>query len=479
MTTRVIVLACVVVVSVPAYGGAQDVATVFVHGLAADQHTWQATASRLQQQLAIRPYIPRLSWREAIDAQAGELQNQFGGLPASTVAIGHSNGGLVARQWSQQHSLRALVTVGTPNSGSPAADHVLDIVGFNQNLFNAVGFAGGAFGIDPSTWNFVYLFVRGALLFSQQFSLDTVRGAAGLGLQYGIPVLGQMSTGSYLIGQLNSPANIARERSTIPTRVAFSFVANNYWRAGPARAIDPDNADRYFAEMWAAIGLMEGAAAYLASNYPTNGTANWIANSLFTAAGWVRWVDPVWCWVVTNDFSCNTWHDGIVPTNNQMLSDAANIFVPGPAHIQEPKDSSRLHYVLTQYLGVAPRSGASVPSGSGGSVDELGPGQTLFPGQKRTSGDGRFELAFQGDGNLVLYRVGDGHALWATNTYAPDGEAAMQTDGNLVVYDAGGVARWNSGTGNYSGAALFVQNDGNVVIYDYYGYPIWATGTAQ
>jgi hypothetical protein len=183
--------------------------------------------------------------------------------------------------------------------------------------------------------------------------------------------------------------------------------------------------------------------------------------------------------VVTSDSSCNTPHDGIVPTANQRLPDALNIEVRGPAHIQEPKESSRFHYVLTQYFGVAPRSGASVPSGAGGSADELGPGQTLFAGQKRTSGDGRFELVFQNDGNLVLYRIPDGVALWATHTYAPGGETVMQGDGNLVVYDASGVARWNSGTANYPGAGVFVQSDGNVVMYDYYGYPIWATGTAQ
>jgi pimeloyl-ACP methyl ester carboxylesterase len=479
MTTKFIVLASAVIVALPAYAGAQDVAAVFVHGLAADQRTWQATAARLQQQLAIRPYVPGLSWREVIETQASQLQNQFAGLPASTIAIGHSNGGLVAREWSRQHPLRALLTVGTPNKGAPAVDHLHDMVLFNQNLYNVIGLAGGALSIDPSTWNFVYLFVRGAMIFSQQFAVDTVRGAVGLGLQYGIPVLGQMSTGSYLIGQLNSPTNIVREQSTIAGRVGLIYVANNYWLAGPARAIDPDNADRYFVEMLAAISIMEGAAAYLAANYPTNGTANWIANALFNAAGWVRLVDPVWCWVVTSDSSCNTPHDGIVPTANQMLPGAANIEVRGPAHIQEPKESSRLHYVLTQYFGVAPRSGGSVPSGSAGSADELGPGQTLFAGQKRTSGDGRFELVFQEDGNLVLYRVADGVARWATHTYAPGGETVMQGDGNLVVYDASGVARWNSRTASYPGAGLFVQTDGNVVIYDYYGYAIWATGTAQ
>lgn len=479
MAIRIFVTAFSALLSIPAYAIAQDTPVVFVHGFSGDQNTWQATASRLQQQLAIRPYIARLSWQAAFETQAAELQAQFGSLPASTIAVGHSNGGLVSRQWSLQHSLTGLLTVGTPNYGAPAVDNLHRMLQFNQALYNAVGMAGGAFAIDPATWNFVYLWVQGALIFSQQIALDTVWGAIGLGLQLGLPVTGQMSTGSYLIGQLNSPANIAREQSAIRARAGLAYVARDYWLAGPWRAFDPANADAYYYRMWAAISLVETAAAALATYYPTNSTAMWIANALYTVGGFIRAVDPAWCGFVTNDSSCNTFHDGIVPTQNQYLPGASNIVIGGPAHIQEPKEDGPVHYALLNYLGVRSRSDVPPPPGGGGNVDELGPGQTLFPGQTRTSGDGRFELAFQGDGNLVLYRLTDGVALWASATYAPGGEAAMQTDGNLVVYDASGTPRWSSGTANYPGAGLFVQNDGNVVIYDYYGYPIWATGTAQ
>jgi pimeloyl-ACP methyl ester carboxylesterase len=479
MTIKAFAVAFVAFLSIPALTLAQDTPVVFVHGFTGDQNTWQATASRLQQQLAIRPYLPQLRWQETFETQAAELQWQFGSLPASTIAVGHSNGGLVSRQWSMQHPLTGLLTVGTPNFGAPAVDNLHALLHFNQGLYNAVGMAAGAFGIDPATWNFVYLWVQGALIFSQQVALDTVYGVIGLGLQYGLPVTGQMSTGSYFLGQLNSPGNVAREQSAIRFRAALAYVARNYPLGGPWRAFDPDNADAAFQKMSAAVSIMETAGAALATYYPTNSTAMWIANALFTVAGYVRAVDPSWCRFVTNDFSCNTWHDGIVPTQNQYLPGGSNILVAGPAHLQEPKESGPVQYALLNDRGGAPCGGATPPPLGSGSSDELAPGQTLYAGQKRTSGDGRFELAFQGDGNLVLYRLTDGVALWASGTYAPDGEAAMQTDGNLVVYDASGVPRWSSGTSNYPGATLFVQNDGNVVIYDYYGYPIWATGTAQ
>lgn len=50
-------------------------------------------------------------------------------------------------------------------------------------------------------------------------------------------------------------------------------------------------------------------------------------------------------------------------------------------------------------------------------------------------------LAYQGDGNFVLYR--QGQPLWASNTAGrAAGFVAMQGDGNLVAYDAAGVPYW-------------------------------------
>jgi hypothetical protein len=306
-----------------------------------------------------------------------------------------------------------------------------------------------------------------------------VWGVLGLGLQAAVPVTGQMSPGSYVIGHLNSPANVAREAAAIRNRAALLYVARNYPYGGPMRALDPDNADRFYNNMWWSIGILETAAAGLSTYYPNNANAMWIAHALYSAAGVVRQVDPMWCWLVTNDRTCGTWHDGIVPFEHQRLPAGTNIGIGGPAHLQEAKESGPIHFALVNYLGVGGRSGSSGSTGGGGGGDQLTPGQTLYGGQSRRSADDRFELAFQGDGNLVLYRRSDGAALWASHTQARDGEAVMQGDGNLVIYDSTGVPRWHSATHNFPGASLIVQCDGNVVIYDYYGFPIWATGTAQ
>ncbi|MFF2353528.1 hypothetical protein ACFVVL_27535 [Kitasatospora sp. NPDC058115] len=93
----------------------------------------------------------------------------------------------------------------------------------------------------------------------------------------------------------------------------------------------------------------------------------------------------------------------------------------------------------------------------------------------------KYELAMQGDGNLVLYNRESGSAIWATGTYNhPGATAKMQSDGNFVVYDTNGTALWSTGTWWAGADSHFVfQNDGNLVVYKGKGEgnPVWASGT--
>lgn len=128
------------------------------------------------------------------------------------------------------------------------------------------------------------------------------------------------------------------------------------------------------------------------------------------------------------------------------------------------------------------------------------------------SRDGRFNLVFQADGNLVLLQ--NGQRIWSTGTgprfrsttvnfnpnlpvtfVAQGCFAAFQSDGNFVVYGAEGVVGagppcsnpslssdnalvlWSSRTDRNVGSRLEVQNDGNVVIYTPTNRAIWSTRT--
>ena len=105
-------------------------------------------------------------------------------------------------------------------------------------------------------------------------------------------------------------------------------------------------------------------------------------------------------------------------------------------------------------------------------------GQMLYDGSALVSPSGRYKLAMQSDGNLVLYW--EGQPLWNSGTRgdAPD-HLIMQNDGNLVIYQGLRVL-WDSksGGGVHSSAYyLSLENDGNVVIYSPANQPIWMTNT--
>ena len=184
-----------------------------------------------------------------------------------------------------EHSLCALLTVGAPSAGAPRRLRPKDDPpGFNQNLFNVIGLAGGAFAIDPSTWNAVYLFVRGALLFSQQYLIPDIARCGGAG-----PAIRRAGARTDVDGFVfDGTAQCAREHRARaehdrqPRRAHVHNVARNYRYAGPARAIDPDNADRYLRRDVGChrhYGRRRGVSL---RQLPNQCTANWIANSLFT-----------------------------------------------------------------------------------------------------------------------------------------------------------------------------------------------------
>lgn len=106
--------------------------------------------------------------------------------------------------------------------------------------------------------------------------------------------------------------------------------------------------------------------------------------------------------------------------------------------------------------------------------DRLFVGQGLIPGAQLVSSNGRYVLALQDDGNLVIY--GQSGALWSSGTYAnPSAHLVLQGDGNMVIYGPTAQVYWNSGT-SASNPTLVMQTDGNLVLYTSAG-AIWNSGT--
>ena len=126
------------------------------------------------------------------------MQNRFGGLPNSTIAVGHSLGGLVAREWTRSHELDGLITIGTPNRGAPIANHINEWVGFNASLFNAVGNAFyGLSGLSYDQWWWVPGAVEGALNWGASIAdFSIAHLLIELGMQYSTPFVQEVYVGS-------------------------------------------------------------------------------------------------------------------------------------------------------------------------------------------------------------------------------------------------------------------------------------------
>lgn len=461
---------------------AQDTPVVFLHGFASSQDTWHAAATRLSATLRIEPHRVNLPWHEAIETQAATAQNAKGGLPPSTIAVAHSQGGVVARQWSRSKPLSGILTLGTPHTGSLLARRALDLIHFNYTLYNLVGLA-TSFGAGTE-FEWIYAALRSHYTTALQLSWTTAARLASTVAVVGyVPVAPQLEPGSAFLAGLNGGGNLARESAAIRHRVGLTFAADQYWRAGVAVGLAPESRDWVWSAMVVLPPTFEYAAAYIEQHYgPLNMPARSFAARLRDLAGAIRELDPMWCWAVTDDRLCRVPHDGIVSVVNQAYPGAMNFGVTGPAHTQETERSDReISSVLTGIMGVTTRGQApTIPptGGTAGGPGTLTAGMRLYPDQEVVSPAGTAVLRYQSDGNLVLYGT-SGTTLWASDTDGyTAGRAELQSDGNFVVYDAYGVPRWASGT-SAAGAYLRVHDQGHAMVHAASGVGLWWTGSGN
>jgi hypothetical protein len=133
------------------------------------------------------------------------------------------------------------------------------------------------------------------------------------------------------------------------------------------------------------------------------------------------------------------------------------------------------HFVLAAFLAAGCMVGnedAVDPDAVGDSFaagdNVLLPGEVLWPDQALETYGAM--LAYQSDGNLVLYRTslfGPPTPEWASDTAGTSpGLAAMQDDGNFVIYDGSGNAVWSSQTEGNPGAFALIRMHRN-------GYGLW------
>jgi pimeloyl-ACP methyl ester carboxylesterase len=97
---------------------------VFVHGLFMDASEWANSANYIKYNLGlvIDPIVPTLGWRHTYEDQAANLANAVA-ASSNVVAVSHSNGGIVTRQYGRNSGSGSHITghiaVGSPHVGAP------------------------------------------------------------------------------------------------------------------------------------------------------------------------------------------------------------------------------------------------------------------------------------------------------------------------------------------------------------------------
>jgi pimeloyl-ACP methyl ester carboxylesterase len=484
------ILAALLLLAVAQPARAQDRVTAFLHGFNSNADAWGATASRLAVRLQIIKYAPNLPWQVPYDAQATLLNNEAtaAGAPSNTIVVGHSNGGLVARQLSTKRALGGIVTLGSPHLGAPLARNIQGVsqqyITTAQKLSLLLYMLGATGGTNQftSTWFSPALAPARAAMTALSLALSYTVGTiqASVGPLVTAPVLADMVPGSATLNALNSASNLARESVAVPRRVGLVFAARDWWVGAPLVAGAPGY--QYWAQgiVHTAVGYLSAIEAHFTvPNFlPTDPVALTIRMQARSLISDLVMFNATWCGATTGQIDCSISTDGVVPTPSQYFpGDAVNVGFYGPAHVTEKDESEQFIFdALHDRLGVRARGETGGGgSGTGGpSPYSLSPGERLYPDTEIRSPNGAFRLRYQSDGNLVLY--GPSGAVWASGTAGLGGlHCEMQPDGNFVIYHASGADPWESGTAGLPGAELRVQDDGYIVIYDAgQNVPWWA-----
>ena len=111
--------------------------------------------------------------------------------------------------------------------------------------------------------------------------------------------------------------------------------------------------------------------------------------------------------------------------------------------------------------------------------DRLRAGEELLPGDQLTSGNSRFCLQVQSNGNAVVISHDGGDVAWSSNTGGKGVRAFRLTHtGNVEAVSADGQVTWATNTSSARKTELVMQDDGNLVLYADQA-PIWASNTEK
>jgi pimeloyl-ACP methyl ester carboxylesterase len=411
-----------------AVASAADRPIVFIHGLASSSQTWDAAVSRLTPPLAIKPVQANLDWRGFYEVQASELEQKLGtSLPSNTVAVGHSNGGVVARQWSRNRDISSLITLGSPNQGAPFVDHLFEWFTFLDDILTRISNVGAVFSVtNYDVWWWLPAQWFDGFAFGTDVWNTAGNGLFSLGFDYKLPVMPEMRVFSSYMANLNSQSTRDRESGKVSARVAIVNVASDFDHGGPFRVLKPESYEAWHNSINITGIALEGLAGIIRILADVQDqTAFDLADQLSSVAEWFLQFEDIWCRTVSDPspypIARCMEHDGIVPAWSQAYDFPRLPLIvktDGPIHTRETADSDeQLYQALTTIAGVGPREA------EGGSPDDPASGSPSDP-----PSTGRFKII-------------DAQCVWDAYDSGPDQCSPLPPPGRYK-FDSWGVCYW-------------------------------------
>lgn len=180
----------------------------------------------------------------------------------------------------------------------------------------------------------------------------------------------------------------------------------------------------------------------------------------------------------------STFHDDTWLSTTRIANPKQGAVAPGATGVFEFVLMPSADGTFTEQIGVVVEGvrWINVDMGSIGLISRdrfssmLKTGNTLTRGQEIVSNNGLYRLAFQNDGNLVLYS--QKRILWLSRTNGKNAvRLTMQNDGNLVIYNSRSQPIWQTRKSGQGPSYLKMADDGNVLVYKNTSGPTWQLRT--
>ncbi len=343
-------LACATVATPGAAHAQPDSAAILLHGLNSNAGTWNQFIADLQP-IFTEPLVAVTLPQQVYQTQGAALPGLTTGFVAKAL-VGHSNGGIVAREAARQgFQTNAVVTIGSPNSGAPVADSITSGRVQTVALTLASTIACPLFDITcvspappPDIADWLSGWVQLAWMHSELFMATLLDILNLVGWVPG-DLLDQMGPGGYASTVLNAGTNQSAFMSAVSHRIGITtkldngdgalwqLLAQNNW------------------ESWSG-GLAYAQGVYVVAHialldYSDPSSQLWSSSWLLGAQA-LGLIDYYWCTMIglpgqfAGDFQNCSLSDALVPLTSQVLPTGNAAFsndpVSGVSHNAQLKD---------------------------------------------------------------------------------------------------------------------------------------------